>query len=165
MSTSSRRSPVYRVSHILTWLVYAFAVSAIAFLTTAFFLELFNANESAPFVQWVDRATTILMQPFRGIFPSAEAVNGSVFDAALLFAILMYGFLAMGMHALLAWIDRKIAAARFAEIDARAEAATNAAFARGGPGPSVHDPSAPYITVPEAAPRSNSPSPPDQTSR
>jgi uncharacterized protein YggT (Ycf19 family) len=164
MSTSSRRSPVYRVSHILTWLVYAFAVSAIAFLTTAFVLELFNANESAPFVQWVDRATTILMQPFRGIFPSAEAVNGSVFDAALLFAILMYGFLAMGMHALLAWIDRKMAAARYAEIDARAEAATNAALAR-SPEPSVHDPSAPYIAVPEAAPRSTSPSTPGPTSR
>lgn len=117
-----RRSPVYRVTRVLTWLVYAFAVTAIAFLSTAFFLRLFNANESAPFVRWVERATRILMQPFRGIFPAVEGESGSVFDASLLFAIFIYGMLAMGMHALLDWIDRKMAIARYAEAEAaRAE--------------------------------------------
>ncbi len=105
-------SPVYRVTRVLTWLVYAFAIVAIAFLIMAFFLELFNANESTPFVEWVDKATRRLMQPFRGIFPEVEGESGSVFDASLLFAILIYGMLALGMHALLDWIDRKMAAAR-----------------------------------------------------
>jgi hypothetical protein len=51
----------------------------------AFFLELFNANKSTPFVEWVDRAATRIMQPFRGIFPPVEGESGSVFDPALLF--------------------------------------------------------------------------------
>jgi uncharacterized protein YggT (Ycf19 family) len=103
------------VSRALTWLVYAFAVVAIVFLATAFFLELFDANESTPFVEWVDRATKRLMQPFRGIFPAVEGESGSVFDASLLFGMFMYGLLAMGMHALLDWIDRRMLAARAAE--------------------------------------------------
>jgi uncharacterized protein YggT (Ycf19 family) len=101
------------VTRVLTWLVYAFAIVAIAFLLMAFFLELFNANESTPFVEWVDKATRRLMQPFRGIFPEVEGESGSVFDPSLLFAILMYGLLAIAMHALLDWIDRKMAAARY----------------------------------------------------
>jgi uncharacterized protein YggT (Ycf19 family) len=128
MTTSvRRRSPVYRVSRVLTWLVYAFAVAAIAFLGTAFFLRLFNANASVPFVQWVYRATKIFMQPFRGIFPVVEGENGSVFDASLLFAMFVYGVLAMGMHALLDWIDRKMEAARNAELQAIAMASTRPA--------------------------------------
>ncbi len=120
------RSPIYRVTRVLTWLIYAFAVVAIAFLATSFFLKLLNANEAAPFVKWVDRATRILMQPFRGIFPAVEAESGSVFDASLLFAMLMYGMLAMGMHALLDWIDRRMAAARTVQSEtyARSQTAT-----------------------------------------
>jgi uncharacterized protein YggT (Ycf19 family) len=122
---------VYRVSRALSWLVYAFAIVAIVFLATAFFLELFNANESTPFVEWVDRATRRLMQPFRGIFPAVEGESGSVFDASLLFAMFMYGLLAMAMHALLDWIDRKMLAARSAEIAmATQEAQAQAAEAR-----------------------------------
>ncbi|HET9723773.1 MAG TPA: YggT family protein [Actinomycetota bacterium] len=131
MAITATRSPVYRVSRVLTWLVYAFAIVAIVFLATAFFLELFNANESTPFVEWVDRATKRLMQPFRGIFPAVEGESGSVFDASLLFAMFMYGLLAMAMHALLDWIDRKMFAARSTEIArATAEAQAQAAAAR-----------------------------------
>ena len=52
------------------------------------------------------------MQPFRGIFPPVEGEDGSVFDPALLFAIFMYWLLALGMSALIGWIDRKIVAAK-----------------------------------------------------
>jgi uncharacterized protein YggT (Ycf19 family) len=108
-------SPIYRISRILVVFVYGFAVVCICLLATAFFLRLFNASTSAPFVRWVYRATSHIMQPFRGIFPAIEGETGSVFDASLLFAMFMYGLLAIGMHALIDWIDRKVAAARWAE--------------------------------------------------
>jgi uncharacterized protein YggT (Ycf19 family) len=114
MSHQSPRSasPAYRVSRVLILFVYGFAITCIVILAIAFFLQLFNANATAPFVDWVYRGAKRIMQPFRGIFPSVEGEQGSVFDVSMLFAIFMYGLLAFGMHALIAWIDRKIAAAR-----------------------------------------------------
>ena len=53
------------------------------------------------------------MEPFRGIFPSVEGEQGSVFDVSMLFAMFMYGLLALGAQALIAWIDRKIATIRY----------------------------------------------------
>jgi uncharacterized protein YggT (Ycf19 family) len=143
------------VTRVLTWLIYAFAVTAIAFLSTAFFLELFNANESAPFVRWVERATRVLMQPFRGIFPAVEGENGSVFDAALLFAIFMYGLLALAMHALLDWINRKMAAARAAETRSGHDRSAGTT-ARATVPVQTDEAGRTYISVPEADPERRS---------
>jgi uncharacterized protein YggT (Ycf19 family) len=114
MSYQSPRSasPAYRFSRVLILFVYGLAITCIVILAISFFLQLFNANATAPFVDWVYRATKRIMQPFRGIFPSVEGEQGSVFDVSMLFAMFMYGLLAFGMNALIAWIDRKIAAAR-----------------------------------------------------
>ncbi len=103
----------FRVARVLVLFIYGFAIVCSVILAMAFFLELFNANEGTSFVRWVFRATDRIMQPFRGIFPAIEGESGSVFDPALLFAIFMYWLLALGMHALIGWIDRKIAAARY----------------------------------------------------
>ena len=105
----------FRVSRVLVLFIYGFAIVCTVILAMAFFLELFNANEATPFVRWVFRATDRIMQPFRGIFPAVEGESGSVFDPALLFAMFMYWLLALGMHALIGWIDRKIAAVRYRE--------------------------------------------------
>lgn len=109
-------NPALRVSRVLILFVYGFAVACSIILAVAFFLELFDASASASFVQWVSRATARIMQPFRGIFPAVEGEGGSVFDPALLFAMFMYWLLAMGMHAFVGWLDRKIAAARYSEM-------------------------------------------------
>ena len=146
-SATARRgvSPIYRIARVLVVFVYAVAVVAIAVLATAFFLRLFNANTTAPFVDWVYRATRRIMQPFRGIFPTIEGESGSVFDVSLLFAMFMYGLLAIGMHALIDWIDRKMAAARAAEMwSARAGATAMPS----SPPPSYGS----VTTIPEAAP-------------
>ena len=107
------KSTGYRVARVLVLFVYGFAIVCTVILAMAFFLELFNANQSTPFVRWVFRATERIMQPFRGIFPAIEGESGSVFDPALLFAMFIYWLFALGMHALVGWIDRKIAAARY----------------------------------------------------
>jgi uncharacterized protein YggT (Ycf19 family) len=113
--TTTSSDPGLRVSRVLILFVYGFAIACTIILAMAFFLELFNANEGTPFVQWVFRATDRIMQPFRGIFPASEGENGSLFDPSLLFAMFMYWLLALGAHALVNWIDRKIAAARSVE--------------------------------------------------
>ena len=109
----SEKSTGFRVARVLALFIYGFAIVCTVILAMAFFLELFNANQSTPFVRWVFRATERIMQPFRGIFPAIEGESGSVFDPALLFAMFIYWLFALGMHALVGWIDRKIAAARY----------------------------------------------------
>jgi uncharacterized protein YggT (Ycf19 family) len=97
-----------RIGKLLVVLLYGLVVAAVVILLIAFFLELFNANSSAPFVQWIYRSAETIMAPFRGIFPRVEAESGSVFDVSILFAILMYGLFAMAIHALISWLERKI---------------------------------------------------------
>ena len=132
-----RVAPVYWISRGIILFVYAFAITCIVILAMAFFLQLFNANQTAPFVDWVYRAARRIMQPFRGIFPSVEGEQGSVFDVSMLFAMFMYGLLALGLHALIAWIDRKIASIRY---EAMWRPSTTPAM-----GPDV-------VTIPAAAP-------------
>jgi len=108
-----RVSSAYWISRAIILFVYAFAIACIVILAIAFFLQLFNANQTAPFVDWTYRAAKRIMQPFRGIFPSVEGEQGSVFDVSMLFAMFMYGLLALGLHALIAWIDRKISSIRY----------------------------------------------------
>ena len=136
-----RVGPAYSISRVLILFVYGFAIVCIVILAMAFFLQLFNANTTAPFVDWVYRAAARIMQPFRGIFPSVEGEQGSVFDVSMLFAMFMYGLLALGMHGLIAWIDGKIAAARYESmlVPAGQPAATRAA-------------SSDVVTIPTAAP-------------
>jgi uncharacterized protein YggT (Ycf19 family) len=133
------------ISRVLILFVYGFAIVCIVILATAFFLQLFNASRTAPFVDWVYRAARRIMQPFRGIFPSVEGEQGSVFDVSMLFAMFMYGLLALGMHGLIAWIDRKIAAARYESMFARA----------GQPAPTPAA-SSDVVTIPAAAPAPSS---------
>lgn len=145
-----RVAPVYWISRAIILFVYAVAIACIVILAIAFFLQLFNANQTAPFVDWIYRAAHRIMQPFRGIFPSVEGEQGSVFDVSMLFAMFMYGLLALGANGLIAWIDRKIAAARYESMFQRA--ATPAASSGGVTHPSS--------TVPAGATPPPGPPPP-----
>jgi uncharacterized protein YggT (Ycf19 family) len=156
-----RVAPVYWISRAIILFVYAVAIACIVILAIAFFLQLFNANQTAPFVDWVYRAARRIMQPFRGIFPSVEGEQGSVFDVSMLFAMFMYGLLALGLHALIAWIDRKIASLRSeamwrpATTPARGpDVVTIPAAAPAAP------PAVPVVTSPPPSPPASSEQPP-----
>ena len=97
-----------RLAKVLPWIVYVFLLLEVIVLTLAFFLLLFNASTDAEFTQWVYRSASRAMEPFRGIFPAAMGENGSVLDFAVLFAIIVYGILAMLTQSLIHWLDRKI---------------------------------------------------------
>ena len=74
--------------------------------TLAFVLQLFGANPSSGFAEWVYRSASRVTAPFRGIFPSH--VNGnSVLDVSLLFAIVMYALFALLVHTLIDYIERR----------------------------------------------------------
>ena len=104
------------------------------------------------------------MQPFRGIFPSVEGEQGSVFDVSMLFAMFMYGLLALGANGLIAWIDRKIAAIRYeamfrpaATPTASSDVVTIPATAPAA-APVAAPVAAPAATVPAATPPPGPPS-------
>jgi uncharacterized protein YggT (Ycf19 family) len=97
-----------KFAKVLSWLVYAYFVLAVIILVLEFFLLLFNASPDASFTEWVYRSADRVLEPFRGIFPSHTVDNGSVIDFAVLFAIIMYGILAMVLNAVVAFFDRKI---------------------------------------------------------
>jgi uncharacterized protein YggT (Ycf19 family) len=154
---------VYWISRAIILFVYAVAIACIVILAIAFFLQLFNANQTAPFVDWIYRAARRIMQPFRGIFPSVEGEQGSVFDVSMLFAMFMYGLLALGLHALIAWIDRKIASIRY---EAMWRPPTTPAMGRdvvtipaAAPAP---PPAVPSVTSPPPSPPASSAEPPSE---
>jgi uncharacterized protein YggT (Ycf19 family) len=101
-----------RFARWFVWFVWAYFTFVIVVLTLAFFLLLFNANPDVGFVDWVYRSADRAMEPFRGIFPTETAGNGSVFDFSILFAMIVYGIVASLVHALVNFLDRKIAEER-----------------------------------------------------
>ena len=104
----SARTITWAIGRGVVWLVYAFVIFAIVIATLAFFLQLFGANPTADFAAWVYRGAARLTAPFRGIFPAQEGENGSVLDLSLVFAMLMYGLLALLLHALISWLNSKL---------------------------------------------------------
>jgi uncharacterized protein YggT (Ycf19 family) len=103
--------------------VYAVVIVTFAILTLGFFLHLAGASAEAPFVEWAYRNTDRAMQPFRGMFPVQDIDNRSVFDASLLFAAAFYGFVAIGLHALVVYLTAKARGYHLRAVaDARAAA-------------------------------------------
>jgi uncharacterized protein YggT (Ycf19 family) len=99
---------IARIARALTYLVYAWVVVALAILVLGFFLQLFGANPDAPFAEWVYRSLTRVMAPFRGLFEPLALDGKSVLDTSILFAILVYGIVAMGLHALIGWLSDRL---------------------------------------------------------
>lgn len=98
-----------KVSRWIVWFVWAYIVFVMIILAMAFFLLLFNANPDVAFVEWVYRSADRAMEPFRGIFPTKTAGNGSVIDFSILFAAVVYSIVGMAVNALVSFLDRKAA--------------------------------------------------------
>ncbi len=107
------KSWILTVGKVITGIVYAILVVYIVILTLAFFLRLFGANPTADFAEWVYTAASRIMEPFRGIFPTTPIGDRAVFDASLLFAIIVYSILALALHSLIAWFTRRLAALKY----------------------------------------------------
>ena len=93
-------------SRAITFLIYLYVLFVEVILLMGFLLLLGGANPSSPFVEWVYRSLDRAMRPFRGIFASIElGITGndvpSIFDTSVLFAMIMYGILAIAISTLL----------------------------------------------------------------
>ena len=93
-----------KISKVLLWLVYAWVVIDIVLLFLAFLLRLFGANPDAGFTEWVYRSVQRAMAPFRGIFEPIVLSDQSVLDTSLLFAMIVYGFIALLLRLALDWV-------------------------------------------------------------
>lgn len=98
----------------LSYFVYAWVVLVEVVLVTGFFLLLFGANPSSDFVEWTYRSLDRAMEPFRGIFTPIELGTtpgnqvDSIFETSVLFAMIVYGLLALAMDAALDWLGRRL---------------------------------------------------------
>jgi uncharacterized protein YggT (Ycf19 family) len=110
-----------KISKVLLWLVYAWVVIDIVLLFLAFLLRLFGANPEAGFTEWVYRSVQRAMAPFRGIFEPIVLSDQSVLDTSLLFAMIVYGFVALLLRIAIDWVSGVVARhARKLEAEERA---------------------------------------------
>ncbi len=98
---------ILRGAKALVVVVYAVVIMTFVMLALGFFLHLAGASPEATFVDWVYRNTGRAMEPFRGMFPVRPIDDRSVFDASLLFAAALYGFVAIGLHAIVVYLSEK----------------------------------------------------------
>lgn len=106
------RKAVVWVMRLISYLVYAYVVVVEVILGLGFFLLLFGANPTSDFVQWIYRSLNRAMEPFRGIFKPVDLGGNqevaSVFDASVLFAMIIYGLLAILVHAFIRWLTYRL---------------------------------------------------------
>lgn len=92
------------VTRLVTALINLFLVVAEAFLGLRVLLRFFAANPDNGFVQWVYNSSDVLLQPFRGIFPTEVIGKNHVVDFSALFAMMVYGIVALVFVWVAAWL-------------------------------------------------------------
>jgi len=142
------------LTKVLSWLVLAYFLAVEVLLLLGFLLLLLGANPDAGFVEWVYRSLGRAMEPFRGIFTPIElgTTRGgvpSIFETSVLFAMVVYGLLALAAHALVTWLGAKVARMdldareyRYQQMLKRAAAQQQQA-STAAPAPSVYQPPPP----------------------
>lgn len=115
--------PIFlKAGRIIVWCLYALALIAVVILLLSFLLRLFGASTDASFTRWMYRSADSIMRPFRGIFPTRQLNDDSVFDPSLLFGAICYTVVALGADAFHHWLSRRLAAQEAQIAKARAEA-------------------------------------------
>lgn len=118
-----------RVAQVVLGLVYLWVAVTLALLLLTFILLLFGANPEAGFVEWVYRSTERAMAPFRGIFEPIVLNDQSVLDTSVLFAMVVYTLVALGLHVAVEAVTRRLRAEERREFErevAQAQAAASA---------------------------------------
>lgn len=118
----ARKGVVY-VARVITYLIYFYLIVVEIILVIGFFLLLFGANPSAGFTEWAYRNLDRVMEPFRGIFTPIQLGTTSgnvnaVLDTSVLFAMIIYGIVAMVLSALTRWLTQRLRYLAAAEADA-----------------------------------------------
>jgi hypothetical protein len=140
-------------SRAITFLIYLYVLFVEVILLLGFLLLLGGANPSSSFVEWVYRSLDRAMRPFRGIFSSIElGTTGndvqSIFDTSVLFAMIMYGILAIAVSTLLGWLNARAARIDRADEEYRRQQIIGQAIAGTQPTMTAPAPVAPEAPTP-----------------
>lgn len=84
-----------RLFHITNNLINLFVGAVMAILGLRFALRLFGANEAATFTSWVYETSAVLLEPFRGIFPTQTFENNVVLELTTILAMIVYAIVGM----------------------------------------------------------------------
>lgn len=169
------RKAIVRIARAVSYLVYAYLIVVEAILLLGFVLLLFGANPSAGFTDWAYRNLDRVMSPFRGIFTPIELGSTSgdvatVIDTSVIFAMIIYGIVAIAIAAIISWLTTRLAQIHRAEdeqerreqLEAQAAAARAAVdSAAAGQGVSMGSNPPPGAVQPTPPP----PMPPSQPQR
>jgi uncharacterized protein YggT (Ycf19 family) len=93
------------VTRIVAGLINFFLALVEIFLGLRVILRLFAANPHNGFVQWIYNSSDTLMDPFRGIFHSVVIGSNHVVDFSAIFAMVVYGLVALAFAALVSWLN------------------------------------------------------------
>jgi hypothetical protein len=109
----AERKAVVWIVRAISYLVYFYLIVVEIILFLGFFLLLFGANPSAGFTEWVYRNLDRVMAPFRGIFTPIELGTTSsdvpaVFETSVVFAMIVYGIVALALSALIGWLSGRL---------------------------------------------------------
>lgn len=97
-----------KMSMLLSWLFYAWAMFGVTALVLRVFLLATSANMTTGFTAFIARTSANYLQPFYGIFPAQAIGDTGYFDVSAVFAAIIYMFLAWGFKELITYIQRKI---------------------------------------------------------
>lgn len=89
---------------VVGWFINVYAWTASALLALRVIFELFAAQSSASFVNWVYQNSEPLLQPFREVYAVTAPNSGHNLDWAALFAVLVY---ATGGYVLGKWVVKR----------------------------------------------------------
>ena len=108
MNLSDPKAFTVWMARAIAYVLYAWLILAEIVLVQGFFLKLFGANTSADYTQWAYRSLDRVMAPFRGIFTSVELDGNAVLDPSILFAMMIYGIIALVVRAGLDWLNYRL---------------------------------------------------------
>jgi len=98
------------VTRWLTGLINFFLAIAEIFLVLRVLLRFFAANPNVSFVDWAYNSSSVLLEPFRGIFQTEVIGRNHVVDFTALFAMVVYGLVALAFLWLANWLTVPVAA-------------------------------------------------------
>jgi hypothetical protein len=99
---------IVRAAKALVAFIYVVVLVELVILALGFALRLFGASTDAAFTRWVYRNVDRAMEPFRGMFPTRVVGEQSVVDTSLLFAMVVYAIVGLGLHALVTWLSGRV---------------------------------------------------------
>ena len=96
------------MGYILTKIIYGVFLLAELFLGFRLVLKLFGADAGNAFVNWVYEMSGVILDPFRGIFPTQVFQSTYVLEFSTIFAMIIYAVIAMLLVYLVEFITRPI---------------------------------------------------------